>query len=106
MVERDKVLVGQSRVVEIGIWVYVVKRWLPYFFDCDDDIPKAGQTVDVDDNHKDQFEQLESVFHVLSDVHALNNSTQTADTDQFEEREELKYWWGGLSKDGGDVIKG
>ena len=40
-------------------------------------VPEASQAVDVDDDDKDQLEELQGVFHVLSHVHTLDNTPQS-----------------------------
>ena len=84
MVKCDEVLVSQTGVVKIGIRIYVGERGSPLFVNIDNDVPETGQAVDVDDNDKDQFEKLESVFHVLCHIHALNNSTEARNTHQLQ----------------------
>lgn len=76
MIQRKEVLSGQRIVVKVGIRIDIIERRSPLLPQHDYDIPKTGQAVNVDDNHEDQFEELQSVFHVLSHVHSFNYAPQ------------------------------
>ena len=76
MVKCDEVLVRQGGVVKVGIGVHVVKRWLPLLVNGHYDVPQARQTVDIDDDYEDEFEQFQGVLHILRHVHAFNNAAQ------------------------------
>lgn len=76
MVQSDEVFVGQRGVIEISIWVHITKGRFPLFVNCHDDVPQTGKTMDVNDDHKDKFEELQGVFHILGYIHAFNNTTK------------------------------
>ena len=76
MVQRDEVLVGEGRLVEVSVRVHILERWLPLGVNSHYYVPEAGQAVNVDDDDEDELEQFQGVLHVLRHVHAFNDNAE------------------------------
>ena len=46
----------------------------------DNHVPEAGQAVNVDNDHKDQFEEFQGVLGILGDIHAGDDATKARDS--------------------------
>ena len=46
----------------------------------DNHVPEAGQAMNVDNDHKDQFEEFQGVLGILSDIHAGDDATKARDS--------------------------
>ena len=106
MVQRDEVLVGEGRIVKVGIRVDVVEGRLPLLVDGHDDVPETRQAVDVDYDHEDELEELKGILHILSHIHSLNDATEARDTHEFQQGEKLQDGVGRVRKDGDNVVEG
>ena len=56
----------------------------------DNHVPEAGQAVNVDNDHEDQFEEFQGILGILGDIHAGDDATKARDSHQLKQREELE----------------